>query len=59
MSILCANDGASMGCDSPIADHAAELYSSNNEPGLGHYSPTTGLKMGSTIKNTKQVNTVK
>ncbi|MCK0124535.1 hypothetical protein MWU76_08985 [Gelidibacter sp. F2691] len=48
-----------MGHYSPILEHVAELYSPKNEPVVGHYSPTTGLKMGSTINNTKQVNTKK
>mgnify|MGYP005822014371 CR=1 FL=1 len=51
--------GRSPGQYNPILEQVAELYSPKTEPTLGHHSPTSGLKMGSTINNTKQVNIIK
>ncbi|MBJ7880513.1 hypothetical protein [Gelidibacter salicanalis] len=42
MSILCTDDEANMGCDSPILEHVAELYSPKNKPTLELYSPISG-----------------
>jgi len=44
---------------SPILEQVAELYSPKTGPRVGHISPTSGLKMGSVINNTKQVNIIK